>query len=60
MGVDIYGKEPKLTSKKPEMDWDNDALTEADKKAYWEVLEDWEDKTLAITLEVTGGDGDQL
>jgi|TARA_B110000967_G_scaffold206793_1_gene254381 hypothetical protein len=44
MGVDIYGKEPKLTSKKPEMDWDNDALTEADKKAYWEVLEDWEDK----------------
>jgi len=44
MGVDIYGKEPNLTSKKPEMDWDNDALTEADKKAYWEVLEDWEDK----------------
>jgi len=44
MGVDIYGKAPKLIGKKPELDYSDDNITEDQKKEYWDALEKWEDK----------------
>jgi len=44
MGVDIYGKAPKLIGKKPEIDYSDDSITEDQKKEYWDALEKWEDK----------------
>ena len=55
MGVDIYGKRyytrdadqqlvlvKKWVNKKPEMDWDSDAITEVDKKNYFDALDKFE------------------
>jgi len=36
MGVDIYGKAPKLIGKKPELDYSADNITEDQKKEYWD------------------------
>ena len=44
MGVDIYGKAPKLIGKKPELDYSDDNITDKHKKEYWDALEKWEDK----------------
>ena len=44
MGVDIYGKSPKLIGKRPEIDYNDDSITEDQKKEYWDALEKWEDK----------------
>ena len=44
MGVDIYGKAPKLIGKKPELDYSDDNITDKQKKEYWDALEKWEDK----------------
>jgi hypothetical protein len=44
MGVDIYGKAPKLIGKKPELDFSDDNITEEQKKDYWDALEKWEEK----------------
>ncbi len=55
MGVDIYGKRyytkdadqqlvlvKKWVNKKPQMDWDSDAITEVDKKNYFDALDKFE------------------
>ena len=42
MGVDIYGKAPKLIGKKPELDYSDDSITDKQKKEYWDALEKWE------------------
>jgi hypothetical protein len=42
MGMDIYGLNPKLTSERPEIDWDTS--TEESRKEYFKVLEEWEEE----------------
>lgn len=42
MGVDIYGRNPQLKSEKPEINYET--ASEADKKAYWEILDEWEEE----------------
>ena len=42
MGVDIYGKAPKLIGNKPELDYSDDSITDKQKKEYWDALEKWE------------------
>jgi hypothetical protein len=42
MGMDIYGLNPKLTSEKPEIDWDTS--TEESRKEYFKILDEWEEE----------------
>jgi len=41
MGVDIYGRNPQISSERPEINYAT--ASEADKKAYWEILDEWEE-----------------
>lgn len=42
MGVDIYGLSPKLTKPKPEIPDDYQDLDSDDQKAFWDIIEEWE------------------
>lgn len=42
MGVDIYGKSPKLTGKRPEFNYDDENTTDEQKDEFWRALEKWE------------------
>ena len=42
MGVDIYGKSPKLKGKRPEFNYDDENTTDEQKDEFWRALEKWE------------------
>lgn len=42
MGVDIYGRNPKIKSEKPELNFET--ASEAEKDGYFKILDDWEEE----------------
>jgi hypothetical protein len=42
MGMDVYGKNPKLTSVRPEIDWAN--TTKENGQAYLKIVQEWEEE----------------
>jgi hypothetical protein len=41
MGMDIFGLNPKLTEKKPEIEFENS--TEEERTAYWQKMDEWKE-----------------
>ena len=47
MGVDIYGRKPKIVSERPEQ-IDYQASTDDEKQKYWNKVDEWEDENPGV------------